>query len=398
VFTWTVTNGVCSIAEDNVTITITPISDLELTKTVSSTSVNAGDVVTFTVSIFNNDASATNSDATGISVQDVLPLGYALVPGTVSNGGAFDLGTQTITWTNLAVTNGDTLNLTFNATVNASGPYVNTAQIIASDNLDPDSEPNNDDGDQSEDDEATATVTIESADLSLQKVVAPLNVSVGDVVVFTVTVANAGTDAATNVQVSDQLPTGYTYQSDDAAGNYNPATGIWNIGTVTTAINAELNITAVVNAPTGTANEYLNRAQIIASDQNDPDSDPTTDETVDEDGLDADGDGNGDDDDEDSATIILETADLQITKTVLPASGAVGDRVTFNILLENFGTGDATGIAIEDLLPSGFDLVPGTVSDSGVFIVGNKTQETIQIAFKLQRAIWKIQIVTLQQE
>ncbi|MFD1614218.1 T9SS type B sorting domain-containing protein [Gelatiniphilus marinus] len=368
VFRWTVSNGTCSDASDEVIITINPISDLELTKTVSNSNVNIGDVVTFTVSIFNNDASATNSDATGVNVSDVLPLGFSLVPGTVSNGGTFDLGTQTISWTNLSVINGATLNLTFNATVNASGPYVNFAQITASDNLDPDSDPSTDetvdedgDGDGDDDDEDTAEITIQSANLSLQKTVSPTNVSIGDTVTFSITVSNAGADTATNVEVIDQLPSGYTYQSDDSAGNYNSVTGVWDIGSITTGIPAVLNITAIVNTPTGTSNEYLNIAEVTNSDQADPNSTPNND------------DGNQSEDDEDNAEITLELADLQITKSVLPTSGAVGDTVTFSIILENFGPGDATGVEIEDLLPSGFDIVPGTISDAGVFILGNKS-------------------------
>ncbi|KJD31057.1 hypothetical protein PK35_16350, partial [Tamlana nanhaiensis] len=375
VFRWTVSNGTCSDASDDVTITINPISDLELTKTVSNSNVNVGDIVTFTVSIFNNDANATNADATGVNVEDVLPLGFSLVSGTVSNSGTFDLGTQTITWTNLSIANGDTLNLTFDATVNATGSYVNSAQITASDNLDPDSDPNTDatvdednaDGDDNpntggdDDDEDTASVTIQSADLSLQKTVLPTSVSVGDTVVFTITVSNGGADTATNVEVVDQLPSGYAYQSDDASGNYNPATGVWTTGSVTAALDQVLNITAIVNAPSGTLNEYLNIAEITNSDQADPNSTPNND--------------NGDqsEDDEDNAEITLELADLQITKSVLPLSGSVGDTVTFSIFLENFGPGDATGVAIEDLLPSGFDVVPGTISNSGVFILGNKS-------------------------
>ena len=368
-FQWTVTNGTCSTASDRVTITITPVSDLELSKTVSPASANVGDVVTFTIAIYNNDSNSINSDATGVSVKDVLPLGYSLVAGTVSNGGSFDLGTQTITWSNLSILSGSTINVTFNATINATGSYLNSAQIIASDNLDPDSNPSTDntvdengDGDGDDDDEDTAQVTIESADLSIQKTVLPALVSVGDVVVFTLTVSNtAGSDTATNVKVLDKLPSGYTYQSDDAAGNYKPTTGVWTVGSIANGSSAVLNITARVNAPTGTVGEYLNITEITSSDQNDPDSSVNND------------DGDQSEDDEDNATITLETSNLQITKTVLPISGSVGDTVTFTILLENLGTGDATGVDIQDLLPSGFDVLAGTISNSGLYNVGNKS-------------------------
>ncbi|WP_166961061.1 DUF11 domain-containing protein, partial [Yeosuana marina] len=370
VFEWTVSNGTCNSASDQVTITILPISDLELTKSVTPSSVNVGDIVTFTISVFNNDASATNSDATGVSVEDILPLGYSLVTGTVSNGGSFNLGTQTITWTNLSIANGATLNLTFDATVNASGSYINTSQIIASDNQDPDSDPATDetvdedgDGNGDDDDEDSASVTIQSADLSLQKTVSPTNVSVGDLVTFTITVTNTGANTATNVNVLDQLPNGYTYQSDDSGGNYNSGTGIWNIGTITTSSPAILNITALVNAPTGTSNEYLNITEITSSDQADPDSNPNND------------DGDQSEDDEDNAQITLEQADLEITKSVNPLSGSVGDIVSFSVLVENNGPGNATGVDIQDILPSGFDLVPGTISNSGVYFFGNNSIE-----------------------
>ncbi|MCX7546596.1 hypothetical protein OS188_01370, partial [Xanthomarina sp. F1114] len=361
IFQWTVSNGSCSVAADQVTITILPVSDLELTKSVSPTNVNIGDIVTFTISVFNNDASATNSDATGVTVQDVMPVGYSLVPGSVSNGGTFDLASQTLTWANLSINNGDTLNLTFNATINATGPYVNVAQVTASANLDPDSIPDNDDGTQSEDDEDSAEVSFEAADLSLEKTVSSTEVSVGDSVTFTLTVSNAGPDSATNVQVLDQLPSGYTYQSDDSAGTYNSASGIWNIGTVEVGTPAVLNITVTVNPPRGVTDEYVNIAEVISSDQFDPNSTPNND------------DGDQSEDDEDNAEVILELADLEVTKSVLPISGSVGDTVTFSVLVENNGPGNATGVGIEDLLPSGFDLVPGTISNSGFYSVGNNS-------------------------
>ncbi|RKN10771.1 DUF11 domain-containing protein [Aquimarina sp. BL5] len=351
VFEWTITNGDCDPAMDQVTIIITPVSDLELTKSVIPSSVNIGDQVTFTVSIFNNNTTLTNSsDASGVNVEDLIPLGYTLVPGTVSNGGIYNAGNLSITWVGLDVASGDTLNLTYDVIVNSSGPYVNSAQIIASDSFDPDSDPSTDntvdedgDADPDDDDEDTANVTIISADLSLGKTVTPASADVGDSVVFTITVTNGGANSATNVVVEDQLPTGYSYQSDNSGGNYAPGSGVWNVGTVAIGSPESIQITALVNAPTGAIGEYNNVAEITASDQLDPDSTPDND------------DGNQSEDDEDAASIpIPEVSDLNINKVVSNTTPNVGDVVTFTITVTNDGPNDATGVGVEDIVPAGY--------------------------------------------
>ncbi|WP_157766109.1 PKD domain-containing protein, partial [Aquimarina aggregata] len=158
VFEWTITNGTCDPRSDRVNIQITPIVDLELTKTVLPAAAKIGETVTFTVAIFNNTASGT-SDASGVEVVDIIPTGYSLVPGTVSNSGLYNAGNLSITWSNINVPNGATVNLTFNATVNATGPYNNSAQIIGSNEFDPDSTPNNNIPAEDDQDEATVTIT-----------------------------------------------------------------------------------------------------------------------------------------------------------------------------------------------------------------------------------------------
>src|SRR5262249_44480634 len=139
--------------------------------------------------------------------------------------------------------------------------------------FDPNSTPNN--NSTAEDDNASVTPLI--ADLSVTKTAALANdadasgtLTVGDDVVFTVTVANAGPDFATGVQLVDQLTAGYTYVSDDSAGTYDPTTGQWNVGVMAPGTTQTLNITATVN-PSG---PYTNTAQVTASQEFDPNSTP----------------------------------------------------------------------------------------------------------------------------
>jgi len=66
---------------------------------------------------------------------------------------------------------------------------------------------------------------------------------VGSNVIFTLTVENIGTESGTGALVTDVLPAGFTFVSDD--GLY--AGGVWTVGTVTAGQTKTLHITALVN-------------------------------------------------------------------------------------------------------------------------------------------------------
>ena len=70
------------------------------------------------------------------------------------------------------------------------------------------------------------------------------SLTVGDQVVFTVTVSNAGPDSAPGVQVVDWLGNGvfnnsFTYVGDDSLGTYDGVTGQWVVGTIAPGTDAD---------------------------------------------------------------------------------------------------------------------------------------------------------------
>lgn len=358
---WTVSNGNCAVSSDVMTLTILAVSDLELTKSVSPTHGSAGDVVTFTIQIFNNNSLGGTVTATGVAVRDYLPTGFTIVPGSANLSGQYNVGDNTLTWYNLTIPNGGRLNLTFKATINAVGSTLNKAEIVESNQFDPDSTPNNQI--ETEDDQDSASVSIDVADLSLQKTVSPTSVSINDNVIFTIRATNSGPNNATGVTVSDKLPPGYTYVSDNGSGKYNSTTSIWNIGNLNNGNSITLQITAKVNV--ATAANYKNTAEIQTARQVDPDSTP----------------GNGlPEDDMASANITLKSADLELTKTVTPTSAASGQQVDFTLNMINKGPGNATGIAVQDVIPVGYTLIPGSVSIGGTYQVATATLEWKNIA------------------
>jgi uncharacterized repeat protein (TIGR01451 family) len=111
------------------TDTLTPETDLAITKTDSADPVNPGDPLSYTLAVINNGP----SNATGVTVTDTLPAGVTFVssvPGPPTC--AFAGGTVTCSVGALAAGVGSSM--TINVTVNAgtSGMLVNTATVSGS--------------------------------------------------------------------------------------------------------------------------------------------------------------------------------------------------------------------------------------------------------------------------
>ncbi|NUM69009.1 DUF11 domain-containing protein, partial [candidate division KSB1 bacterium] len=306
----------------------TPLADLSLVKSVSNPTPLAGSTVTFTIAVTNSGPDA----ATNVSVADVIPSGYTYVAGSIAGGTSRTAAAPNLTWTIASLANGATTNLTFQAVVNATGNYLNVAQVTASDQEDPDSTPNNENGAPYEDDEDDATVTpTPVADLSLLKSVDNPTANVGSTVTFTIAVTNNGPSTATNVSVGDVIPSGFTYVTGSIAGGTSRSdatapTLTWTIASLANGASTNLTFQAVVNA-TGS---YTNVAQVTASDQYDPDSTPNNEN------------GAPYEDDEDDATVVpTAVADLSLVKTVNNPTANVGSTVTFTIAVTNNGPSTA---------------------------------------------------------
>jgi uncharacterized repeat protein (TIGR01451 family) len=345
-------NGI-DTEDDYASVVVTPQQiDLSLTKTVDNASVDVGTDVTFTITVSN---AAGVSDATGVVVLDLLPAGLTYVSDNPSQGTYDEL---TGVWTVGALSAGSSATLQLVATKTNGGAIVNTAEIVAADQPDADSTPNN--AAPGEDDIATQTVSDPAIDLSLTKDVDSANVNVGENVTFTITVSNAaGMGNATGVVVRDLLPAGLTFVSDNPSqGTYDAGTGVWTVG----AINAGASATLQIVATKSVAGALLNTAEIIGADQTDIDSTP--------------GNAAAGEDDIDSETINDLTIDLALTKIVNNATPNVGEDITFTITVSNTGLGDATGVVVTDLLPAGLTFVSdnpsqGTYDEgTGVWTVG----------------------------
>ena len=147
-------------------------------------------------------------------------------------------------------------------------------------------------------------------------------------VTFTITVSNAGPDPATGVTISDVVPNGYSIGTINNSGVQTGTRIDWT-GLSVPSNNGSISVSyqATVNAP-GLGVSYTNNAEITASDQYDPDSDPSVNAGADDlgDGL--------PDDDETSITPVIEQANLNVSKGLVSGSTTpnVGDVLVLSLI------------------------------------------------------------------
>ncbi|MFJ9522996.1 isopeptide-forming domain-containing fimbrial protein [Kitasatospora sp. NPDC101801] len=156
------------------------------------------------------------------------------------------------------------------------------------------------------------------AGLTVTKTVDKSAVLIGDQVVFTVAVKNDGPNAAANVVLTDQLPAGLTYVSDDSAGKYNRTTGLWTVGALANGATATLKVTMK-----GTQEgDFLNAVTAVTSDttnENKLCTDPSTPSTC------------------PSARVLVRSSDLVMTAATAPNPVAPGGTSTATLTVTNSG-------------------------------------------------------------
>jgi uncharacterized repeat protein (TIGR01451 family) len=184
-------------------------------KTASQWKVASGQVLTYTIHVRNMSMADTTTQVT-----DPLPPHMNYVAGSASQGGVYDVGADTVVWSDVTVTRGSEVDFSFVVTAAAvTTPtfVLNTALITA--------------GLESFARSAWSVVIPESmaaADLSPSaKYAARTMVRPGDAVPYTIKLINAGTLAATTA-VSDPLPLELNYVPGSATGG-----GVYDSGTRT---------------------------------------------------------------------------------------------------------------------------------------------------------------------
>ncbi|HKB01519.1 MAG TPA: DUF11 domain-containing protein, partial [Gemmataceae bacterium] len=223
------------------------VADVAVTKEVDNAKPNVGDTITFTVTVRNNGPDA----ADGVVVHDFMPVTLTLLT-AVPTIGIYDPATGT--WTVGTLANGGTGTLTMTARVDAPSAATN---LVAVQSLQFD--PNR------EDNACFAEVVPPQADVRVAKKPSTRQVAVGQTMFFTIDVTNIGPDAATNVVVTDRLPSGLVFRGVRliTQGTFDPVTKQWSVGTLAAGATARLRIAvrvsragSITNVATATLDQF----------------------------------------------------------------------------------------------------------------------------------------------
>ena len=292
-------------------------ADLAVTKTALSPIVAAGEVLTYLLVVTNAGPSA----AQDVLVTDNLPAELLDAEYSV-NGGPFAPWISPYPARTLLP--GATIELTIRGRVSPATPAVtltNTA-VVSTSTPDPDPDNNTD----------STTVDVQpSADLSISKQGESSPAIPGQLFQYRVAIRNAGPSDSQEVLLTDAIPSLLlTPQfSLDNGQSWHGWASPYSIGTLPAGQERSILLRGSLS-PTATGT-LLNTAVVSAST---PDPDLANNSDTDQ-------------------TPIQPSADLSLVKTGSPASVALGEQVTYTLLLSNAGPTDAQNSTLRDLLPAG---------------------------------------------
>jgi uncharacterized repeat protein (TIGR01451 family) len=325
-----------------VTITLVPSAepppeepDLSGSRKVASKStVNPDESFTYTIELNNRGLVATTADVT-----DPVPSGVTYVSGSVSGGGVYDSGTETLSWNDVDVPAEGSVSLTFDVTadpVDESITVRNTATIAYDD--------------ESLDRSVSVLVLPEEVPsvglLDSTKSASQLQLISGESLTYTITLRNGG-DAAVTADVVDELPDEMTYISGSATGGavYDSDTRTLSWDDVNVPANDTVSLTFAVTAATvDVPTTVINTATISHDDMSF---------------------------DRHAAVLLLpeEVPSVNLLGSTKSASKlylASGESLTYTIRLRNSGD-VATTADVTDELPQEMTYVSGSATGGGVY-------------------------------
>ena len=352
----------------------TQTADIRLAKTVSSTAVHTGGMVTYTLTVTNLGP----NNATNVDVRDVLPAGLELVPGTAPLAFTVTSGAILKRFESLSVN--ESASIVIDTRLIRKGDVLNMASITYSDVNDPNADNNTSSVTVSDNSPARAGI------IGLAKEVVGTPTMISDknfVATYRFTVTNYGDDALTSVGITDNLDEAFGAGNVLASEVTTDAVNDLDINPAFTGSGANMQLLASTSklAPGETATVVLSltamkQSDVISNSAVATAMNATTsvsDQSMS--GADADPDGDLDPTNNTGGTtfrldVVKEESrqlgvSLNVASTEKQPDGSYN--VTYQIFAKNFGTTNLTNVSLTDTLAKAF---PAPVSFS---LVGKPT-------------------------
>jgi len=359
--TGTIDSNETSLTASNQVQNTIAVPQLTLQKTVSTdgttfvenVSPNRGDAVTFRLQIANP---STNADVTNVSVSDIVPTGLTYVANSCTNS-CNASSVPTIQWTIPTILAGQTVTITFQATVDANaaqGMITNTANATTSSV-----------GVPAVQDQATVTVgAVPTVDLVLTNSNGITSKAPNTTSVYVLTVQNTGNTTATGITLTETVPVGTTFVASQSTAGWSCSDGA--VG----GTSCTLSVASLANGATQTFNFAVsipasidrNQAEIsnvasIQTSMTNPTETLLTNNSV-----------------TDTDTIAFDpTQVVTLNKTANVSTAKPGDTATFVLTYQNPNNWIVTNAIMTDPIGAGWEYVSGSCSNSCVYDSTSKT-------------------------
>lgn len=222
-------------------------SNVSIVKTASAAQVQVGDTFSYSITVTN----ALEPQTLSFIVEDVLPNGLTFVSAAADDGSQCAFNSGTVDCTITGMTAGQVIVITIKVTATAPGQLTNTASTVRLSDDNP--------GDNTS---TVTTTVVNQANTKLVKIASAANVVVGDTIVYSLTVTNAGPSASTDAVVTDPLPVNVTFQSAAASqGSCSSSDGV----TITCALGSIAvgsTVTVTIKVIAKTAGSITNTASL----------------------------------------------------------------------------------------------------------------------------------------
>ncbi|MFN8470910.1 MAG: DUF11 domain-containing protein [Anaerolineae bacterium] len=321
-------------ANNSATATITvQCPNVTVTKTADNSPISAGDTAAFTIVVSNPGQGV----ARNVTVNDTLPSGVTWTINAPASGCSITAGVLSCSLGDLASGDSVTIKVSGQTSVANCGTLSNTATVAAS------NEPIGSLGDNS----STADITVNCADVKVVKTANPGSISAGDTASFNLVVSNIGAGTARSVTLSDTLPSGTWTIGGADGGSCSISAGVLNCSFGDLAPGATRTVT--LSRPTTSADcgTISNTATVATTYETNTANNSSM------------------------ASIIVNCAQIQLTKTPDNGTVSAGDNIGFTLTVTNGGAGNATGVTLTDTLPTNAGLAWSISGGTYASIAGN---------------------------